>query len=194
MDNVDSKIVTKAKQHLLDEESVAYKNLKPGSGKYSYLPRHLTQVERWARRLLKEHPEALEEVVLTAVWLHDIGLLIGPEEVDHAINSEAETKRFLSSILTSEDLVARISHCVRTHRCRDIQPETIEAKILAVSDSASHMTDTVYIEMANRGDREAAIAKLERDLRDIFIFPELRKEIMSLYQGWKSLLIAYPNR
>jgi len=191
--NVDSEIVSKAKVHLLEQESIAYKNLKAGSGKYSYLPRHLAQVERWAKRLLGEHPEALDEVVLASVWLHDVGLLIGPEEVDHAVNSEVEAKRFLPTVGASEELVGRVAHCVRAHRCRDVQPETIEAKILAVSDSASHMTDTVYIEIANRGEREAALTKLERDLRDVSLFPELRDEVTSLYQRWKNLLTVYPD-
>lgn len=190
---MDSEIITKAKNHLLEQESIAYKNLNAGSGKYSYLPRHLAQVERWAKRLLNEHSEAKEEIVLTAVWMHDIGLLIGPEETDHAVNSEAEVKRFLTSIGADDELVSKIAHCVRAHRCRDIQPETIEAKILAVSDSASHMTDTVYIEMANRGDVEVALGKLERDIRDVGLFPELKEQMLPLYQGWKSLLTAYPK-
>ncbi len=188
-----SEIVTKAKEYLLEQEQITLKNLKPGSGKYSYLPRHLAQVERWANRLLQEHPEAREEVVLTAVWMHDIGLLIGPEEIDHAINSEAEVKRFLPSIGVNTDIVAKVAHCVRAHRCKDVQPETIEAKILAVSDSASHITDTVYIEMANRGEKEAALAKLERDLRDVSLFPELKTEMNSLYEAWRALLSIYPN-
>jgi len=190
----ESEVALKAKEHLLGLEAEAYKNLKPGSGKYSYLPRHLAQVERWAKRLLGEHSEALGEVVLASVWLHDSGLLVGPEETDHAVNSEAEARRFLPTVGASEDVVTRVAHCVRTHRCRDVQPQTIEAKILAVSDSASHMTDTVYIEMANRGERETALAKLGRDLRDVSLFPELREEIMPLYQGWKGLLTVYPSK
>lgn len=186
-------LALKSKVHLLELESAAANSLKPNSKKWSYLPRHLAQVERWAQKLLLENPEALGEVVLASVWLHDVGLLTGPEETDHAINSESETKRFLPTIGASEEFISRVAHCVRAHRCRDVQPESIEAKILAVSDSASHMTDTVYIEMANRGEREAALAKLERDLRDVSLFPELREKMTSLYQGWKNLLSVYPD-
>lgn len=188
-----SEIALKAKGHLLKLESEVASSLKPDSKKWSYLPRHLTQVERWAKRLLQEHPEALGEVVLASVWLHDVGLLTGPDETDHAVNSEIEARRFLTTIGADENFIARVSHCVRAHRCRDVQPETIEAKILAVSDSASHMTDTVYIEMVNRGEREAALAKMERDLRDVSLFPELREKMMPLYQGWKNLLTVYPD-
>lgn len=186
-------IALKAKEHLLELESEVASSLRPDSKKWSYLPRHLTQVERWARRLLQEYPEALGEVVLASVWIHDVGLLTGPDETDHAINSEVETKKFLPTVGADEDYVSRVAHCVRAHRCRDVQPETIEAKILAVSDSASHMTDTVYVEMANRGEREAALAKLERDLRDVSLFSKLRDEIMPLYQAWKNLLSVYPD-
>jgi HD superfamily phosphodiesterase len=189
----ESEVALKAKEHLLELEAEAYRNLKPGSGKYSYLPRHLAQVEGWAKRLLGEHPEANSDVVLVSVWMHDIGLITGSEEIDHAINSETEVKRFLPTTGASGALLKAVAHCVRAHRCRDVQPDTIEAKILAVSDSASHMTDTVYIEMANRGEKEAALGKLERDLRDVSLFPELRGEVLPLYQGWKDLLTAYPK-
>lgn len=189
----NSELALKSKEHLLKLESEVASSLRPDSKKWSYLPRHLTQVERWAQRLLQEHPEALGEVVLASVWLHDVGLLTGPDETDHAVNSEVEAKRFLPTIGASEDFISRVAHCVRAHRCRDVQPETIEAKILAVSDSASHMTDTVYIEMANRGERELALAKLERDLRDVSLFPELREKMIPLYQAWKNLLSIYPD-
>ncbi len=185
-EELDKASVIKAKEHLLESVST-------GNPKYSYLPRHLKQVERWAKQLVKEKPESNGEIVLLSVWLHDIGLLTGSEETDHAINSEAEARRFLPTIGVNQDVTDKVAHCVRAHRCKDVQPETTEAKILAVSDSASHMTDTVYIEMANRGEREAAMAKLERDLRDVSLFPDLRQKMTSLYEAWKNLLSVYPN-
>ena len=69
---------------------------------------------------------------------------------------------------------------------------SLEAKIIAVADSASHMTDTVYIDMASRGEIEGAKAKLERDFRDEGLFPDLQEESRPLYEAWKKLLEAYP--
>lgn len=130
---------------------------------------------------------------MTSVWLHDIGQLVGPKEVDHAINSEAEAKKFLKSIHVPEDTIEKVAHCVRAHRCKDVQPESSEAKILAVSDSASHMTDSVYSDFAARGEVTAAKEKLERDFRDVGLLPEVQNEIKSLYEAWKRLLEVYPN-
>lgn len=179
-------MVDKTKQHFIDTVT------KAGSD-YAYLLRHLPQVEKWAKKLLDRKPEADKEVALMGVWLHDIGQVIGNKETDHAVNSETEAKRFLAEIGANPDLISRVAHCARAHRCKDVQPETIEAKVLAVADSASHMTDIVYIDMANRGDLEGAKAKLERDYRDISLFPELKEEIAPLYQAWTKLLGVWPN-
>lgn len=90
------------------------------------------------------------------------------------------------------ELIDKVVYCVRAHRCKDVQPETNEAKVVAVSDSAGHMTDTVYVDMANRGDLDGAKAKLERDYRDLGLFPELQEEITSFYQSWRRLLESWP--
>lgn len=68
------------------------------------------------------------------------------------------------------------------------QPSTIEAKILAVSDSASHMTDINYICMFQSYGKDFTLDKLERDYRDISLFPELKLELTKLYFCWKNLI------
>lgn len=178
-------IVDRAKTHLLETVSKA-------DPRFSYLPRHLQEVEKWAGKLIAVKDGNDREIVLLAVWLHDIGRVVGRPENDHAVNSEIEARRFLSEIGEKEEVVEKVAHCVRAHRCRDVAPETLEARILAASDSASHMTDTVYIDMASRGDIEEAKAKLERDYRDIGIFPEFRNNLTELYEAWKKLLEVFP--
>lgn len=179
-------MVKKAKQHFIDTTTKAGPN-------YTYLLRHLPQVEKWAEKLLEYKPEANREIALIGVWLHDIGQVVGNKETDHAINSETEAKRFLTEIGAKPDLISQVAHCARAHRCKDVQPKTIEAKILAVADSASHMTDIVYLDMANKGDLEGAKAKLERDYRDISLFPEIKEEITALYRAWAKLLRVWPS-
>lgn len=169
------------------------KVVRDAGSKYSYLERHLPQVERWAKKIINKKPEANETVVMLGVWLHDIGQILGNQDNDHAINSEIEAKRFLKENNVDEMVIKEVAHCVRAHRCKDIQPETLEAKIVAVADSASHMTDIVYIDMASRGEIEDAKAKLERDFRDKGLFPELQEESRALYEAWKRLLEAFPK-
>ncbi len=161
--------------------------------KYDYLLRHLPQVEKWAKKLLSRYPAADEEIVLAGVWMHDIGQILGDKEADHAVNSEAEVRKYLSGLNADPETIDKVAHCARAHRCKDIQPNTLEAKIVAAADSASHMTDIVYIDMTNRGDYDAAKQKLERDFRDVGIFPELQETLKPLYEAWKKLMEVYPK-
>lgn len=180
-------IIEKAKLHFLETFE------KKKDPIYLYLPRHVAMAENWAKKILQYHPEAEGEIVLLSVWLHDIGWAIGGQEIDHAIKSEIEARRFLSGLGFASEKTERVAHCVRAHRCKDVQPETLEAKILAVADSASHMTDINYIVHMSDGLRDYAFAKLERDYRDIGLFPELQNQLTPLYQAWKQLLSVYPD-
>lgn len=159
-----------------------------------FLPRHVENVEKWAKNLLLKYPEADNEVVLVSVWLHDIGQALGRRSEDHAIKSEIETKNFLKKLNCPEDKINAVAHCVRAHRCNDILPKTLEAKILAGADSASHFTDINYIVHLTDDGREYVNSKIERDYRDIGIFPELQKELSPVYKAWKELIKVFPDK
>lgn len=180
-------MINKAKSYFLK----AFKKEKKPI--YPYLPRHVAEVEKWARKILHDYPKADKEVILLSVWLHDIGHVIKGQSEDHAVKSEAEARRFLKKLKAPSGLVEKVTHCVRAHRCKDIQPQTLEAKILAVSDSASHLTDFNYIVHIQDGERDCALSKLERDYRDVGLFPNLKKELYPLYKAWKQLLEVYPE-
>ena len=187
MGYMKNEIVEKAKIHFLETFE------KKKSPIYSYLPRHVAEAEKWAKKILQKYPKADEKVVLLSVWLHDIGQAIGDDNDDHAVNSENEARRFLRVIGMAPEKIEKVAHCVRTHRCKDIQPESLEAKILAAVDSVSHMTDFCYIDMISKYSKDFVLAKLKRDYRDIGLLPELQKEITSLYEAWKKLLSVYPD-
>lgn len=129
--------------------------------------------------------------MLISVWHHDIGQATGGEEPDHAVTSEAEARRLLAAAGLSPDGIEEVAHCVRAHRCRDVQSKSLEAKIVAAADSASHMTDINYIVMASGVSARRALEKLERDYRDVGLVPDLRDEITPLYEAWRRLLDAY---
>lgn len=156
---------------------------------FSYLFHHLPQVEKWAKKILKEYPAANYEEVLCSVWLHDIGQITGGKEVDHAISSERYVLENLSKLGFDQNSIDQIAHCVRAHRCRDVQPQSLEAKILAMSDSLSHMTDSIYFEIINLNNIDFCLEKLERDYRDKSLLKvSFSDEIDSLYVNWKGLL------
>lgn len=161
------------------------------------LTSHLRGVEKWARWMLKRYPQASETVVLTAVFWHDVGQYRG-ENRDHAINSATAVKKYLETEGLSEKEKENIIHCVRAHRNNDVRPETLEAKILAWSDSASHFTSNIYwlmteVDLANqdKADDYQALGKIERDWRDLGLFPKERKEFAKIYESWKNLLETF---
>ena len=186
---MNSDFIELTKKHFLKTYQQADPNIIP----YKYLPEHVVECEKWAKRILKKYPKANEEVLLVAVWLYDIGQVFEPKDKDHAIKSEREAKRFLSEVGFPLDLIKEVAHCVRSHRNRDVRPRMLEAKILAAADSASHMTDACYIDMAQKAGKEAALAKIERDYRDVGFLKELKKEVTPIYRAWKNLIRVLPN-
>lgn len=161
---------------------------------YEFFERHVAEVERWALKLISQNSEADINIVLLSVWLHDIGRAVGDQSVDHAINSEIEARRFLAEFGSDSETIERVAHCVRAHRCADVMPQSLEGKILAAADSASHMTDITYLVMLPRVGKEVVLSKLDRDFRDISIFPSFSEELTPLYKGWKELIAAYPAK
>ncbi|OGD57346.1 hypothetical protein A2V71_00825 [Candidatus Berkelbacteria bacterium RBG_13_40_8] len=158
-----------------------------------HLERHLVQVERWAKRLLETHSEADEEIVMLGVYLHDIAHYPVDKNSDHAVRGEEKATEFLKDNNYPEDRIKKVTHLVRSHRCKDIQPETIEARILACADSASHLTDSMYLDIIQDERSDYALGKLERDYRDIGIFPEIQQELKPLHEAWKNLINAFMN-
>ncbi len=172
------------------------KKIKEGNPIHQFFPQHVKEVEKWALQILKFHPEADQEIVLLAVWLHDIGHANRNNLETHEIYSEQEARAYLPTLGLTQEKIDKIAHCVKTHRCKkDVLPETIEAKILAAADSASHMTDIVYINMLNNGNsKESVIDKLERDIRDTQSLPKpLKEKLIPLQNAWRELIGAFPE-
>jgi len=165
-----------------------------GSDPY-HLRTHLQEAQKWAYYMTKKYPEADKEVILLAVWLHDIGHYPVPTDIDHSVRGECVARRFLKTESYSEDKMENVLHCVRAHRCRDVRPETLEARIIAFLDAASHMTDTMYLSMAKQvkeKDKDFDVyAKMERDFRELSLFPEIKEDLVELYESWKNLIKVY---
>lgn len=160
----------------------------------SFYPDHVKEVERWAIQILRENPEADPETVLLGVWLHDIGNLFGDKTIDHAVRSEEYTKRLLSLEGLPDAKIEAVAHCVRAHRNSDVHPQTLEAKIVAAADSASHMSGDAYLPSAGmKRTIGSSLAKLERDYRDVGLVPGLQEKLTPLYNAWKVLLSVYPK-
>jgi hypothetical protein len=115
--------------------------------------------------------------------------------MDHAIRSEVLAKQFLTKEKFNKKKTAGILHCIRAHRCKDVMPQSIEAKIVACADSASHMTDSIYMDMA-RDDKMLkqdfrVYEKMKRDFRDVMVFPEVRLILAPLHRAWQKVIKEY---
>ncbi len=154
---------------------------------------HVFEASMWAEKIFKKYPKANREVLLISVWLHDIGYFMGEKTIDHAVKSEGIADEFLGDSI-DEDLKKNILHCIRSHRNKDVVPETLEAKLMATLDSASHLTGTLYIFLFNYGKGlDYIIDKIERDYADLKNFPEIQKILQPVYEGWKKLFAGLNN-
>ena len=163
--------------------------------RFKTFPEHYYFVEAAALKFCDFYPKADREAVKLAVWLHDVGhFTMKPDDTDHAVVSEREGRKFLEDNNVDVALTEKVLHAVRAHRNRDVAPETIEAKILAAADSASHLIgDGVYTYILRKGDKDYVQGKLERDWRDMNILPEATKELHGLYEDWKKIIADYPE-
>lgn len=154
---------------------------------------HVFEAEKWAERILKKYPEANREVLLVSVWLHDIGYFMGEKIIDHAIKSEGIADEFLGNSI-DEELKKNILHCIRSHRNKDVMPETLEAKLMVAIDCASHFTGTLYMFLLNYGKSvDSIVERIEKDYTDLSIFPEIQKTLFPIYEGWKKLFAGLKN-
>jgi HD superfamily phosphodiesterase len=124
-------------------------------------------VAKQAEQCLKKFPNANSEITLLGAWLHDIGHYPLPEEKDHAVQGEERARKFLEKHSVEPHIIGQICHCVRAHRNKDVPPVSIEAKIVAFSDSASHLVGSMYMDMVQQGRGELVFDKMERDYKDL---------------------------
>lgn len=154
---------------------------------------HVFEAEKWAEKILKKYPEANREVLLASVWLHDIGYFMGEKAIDHAVKAEKIADEFLGDSV-DEDLKKNILHCIRSHRNKDVMPETLEAKLMVVIDCASHFTGTLYMFLFSYGRSvDMIMEKIDKDYADLSIFPEIQKTLQPVYESWKKLFNSLDN-
>lgn len=156
-----------------------------------WLKDHLHQLQKRSVFALNNHQDMDPLVIFLSIWLHDIGHY-PVDEIDHAVKWEIIARKFLEESWVAPDIIQKVTHCVRTHRNRDITPETLEAKMIACIDSASHFTDPLmYMSILSVGKYEYLEGKIERDYRDVQWFPKIRDKITPFYDVFKKLIIEH---
>jgi len=103
---------------------------------------HVRRVAQMAETLADEYDsdecEVNEDVLMAAVWLHDVGRAREDcgEIEDHAEWGAKEAAEILSDLGADEDTIDAVQHCIRAHRySNDVEPETREAEILCDADN-----------------------------------------------------------
>ena len=142
--------------------------------------RHVERVDRLATTLTTE-TDADETILRAAVSLHDIGREreAHGEIEDHAIWGSERAGEILTEVGLPEATIAAVTHCVRAHRYSDdVEPKTIEAKLLCDGDNLDAMGavgigrvfshgGTLGYPMHDEGNGQLAHLKSEiLDLRD----------------------------
>ncbi len=181
-----SKIVTKNRKNIIDEAK-ASEHIEPW-----FLPQHLMEVERYGNILCDKFPKANRDAVILGVWFHDLGRLRGHDEA-HDVYGAEEAKKTLTKDGYSNDKVALVYEICRAHRCKDVRPESLEAKILATADAMSHFTHSFYIrlfqaykdELSFEEIKKNVLKKLDRDYNDKIAFDEGREEVRNRYEAMK---------
>ncbi len=164
---------------------------------------HIPGVAEWTLFLVENHSEANKEVALLGAWLHDCGHIwhdFTPDE-DHAVRGEAKARQILENLSADQETIVSVTRIVRRHRNRDLPPETIEERIVAAADSATHFSDNEHMNIVKdkkfgSSDQEriqTALGKLERDWRDIQVFPELAQKLKEQCEAIKKELLAFSS-
>ena len=182
-------------ENIIDKSKELFlKNISDFGSDPFNLKSHISELEKWALYMHKKYPEFDLEIVKLGIYLHDIGHYPLQDE-DHAVISEKKSRVFLENENYSR--IEEVLHCVRSHRCKDVMPDSYEAKVLAFIDSASHMTDSMYLDIAKKKKEVEGyydvFGKVDRDFRDLSHFPEVKEELKELHDAWKVLLKAYNN-
>lgn len=152
---------------------------------------HLEQLQKWAAFALDNHDGMDPFIVFLSIWFHDIGHYPVNEE-DHAIKWAFLTQKILEDEWIDPDIIQKVVHCVRSHRNRDVFPETLEAQMIACIDSASHFTDPLmYMSILSVGKFDYLEGKIERDYRDIQWFPKILNKITPFYEAYKKLIAEH---
>lgn len=168
---------------------------KKSKVRFRTFPHHIEIVRYWAEKLCDKYPEADRDAVIIAALFHDLGHFTeNLDEDDHAKISEKEARLFLKNEGASNDVIKKATSAIRSHRNSDVSPKSIEDKIIVFADSASHLTSPdVYLYVASGYGKSKALEKLERDYRDLALFPEEKKSLENLYSSWKNLIEVFPE-
>lgn len=171
---------------------------KPDS-KYGYEPfsNHFIPAIEYAKglikKLAKENPD--REIILIAVWLHDIGSIMYGRKNHHITGAKIAEKK-LEEFEYPAEKIKLIKKCILNHRgSQQNKRETIEEKIVAEADTLSNFDNLsgifkaafIYENKTQDEAKKSVREKLERKYKQLH-FKESQKLIKPKMKAIELLL------
>ena len=157
---------------------------------------HVLVVARAAGELSKRF-RADEELAVAGALLHDIAdAVMDREDPAHERECRAIAARLLAQAgYGARETVEVIERIIAPHSCKELLPQTHEAKILATADAVAHLTTDFYLYFcwAHFGASDFAgfkrwvCAKIERDFSRKIAFDEVRAAVRPRYEALRTL-------
>jgi HD superfamily phosphodiesterase len=157
---------------------------------------HLLPVVEYAEKLA-EICDVNKEVVELSAWLHDSGRIkFGAR--NHELTGAGEAEKILRQFGYPDEIIEQVEHCILAHRgSGSIQPQTMEAKVVAAADALAHF-DMFLPMLTAMGKREKGkddkiiygwiYEKMERDWNKKILIPEAMKIAEEKYKAIKLVL------
>lgn len=184
-----SPFVNQIRENII-EEAKNSQNIEPW-----FLDEHLMEVEHLANLLCDDFQNADRDLVGLGVWFHDIGRLRGQDENHDVVGAEIAKETLLSNGV-SKERAKRVYDICRSHRCSDVMPKSLEAKILATADAMSHFKHSFYIrlipiymeELTFEEAKLKVLKKINRDYKEKIAFDQARDAVKEKYVALRLIL------
>jgi len=159
-------------------------------------PNHIDIAVDFARQLAEKYG-ADGEVVMLGALLHDAGLAYKRESADptgHENRSIKYAQEFLPKYGYEKALINEVVECIEATE-PEVEPATLEAKIVRSADAMSHMLSVHYLAKAVFApDWEAGISfvekKIEKDFGKVCLDDE-RELVRPVYEYFTKIVEQY---
>lgn len=157
-----------------------------------YYTYHVLVVEKIANDLNKKFG-GNSNIIRLAALLHDIGKVSNKQP--HDIEGAKIAKNILEKNGYSKKDIDHVNECILSHRCIDIMPKSIEAKIISTADALSHFDSPLFFaeffferNTSNFGDLIEVYKKtIEKDYNKKIQFDEIKKMYLPQYELLKKM-------
>ncbi len=159
-------------------------------------PNHIDIAVDFAKQLAEKY-KANTEVAMLGALLHDAGLAYKRDSADpagHENRSIEYAQTFLPKYGYDGELIKEVVKCIDATE-PEIEPETLEAKIVRSADAMSHMLSVHYLAKAVFApDWEGGIGFVEKKVKKDFgkvCLDDEREQVRPVYDYYTSIVHQY---